>query len=387
MFTVLKNWYKNLLSDPNSATFFLIMLFMVLIVYFLGDVLAPIFMALGVSYVLEVPIKYLEKKKILKRSFSTCIFMMLFFGFLIFVAISVIPNLVSQFNDLLKNVPSYVEKFTNYISEKSKEYPEIFQHFDITAISSQIGSKLAKFSTDFVQRNLVDYLMNITSFLLYLIIVPLMSFFMLKDKFILLSGLKGIFPSNLKLATDMWNKMNVQLMNYVSGKFMHICIIAAVNFIAFTIMGLNYASLLGFSVGISVLIPYVGAAIVSVPIVAVAFLQFGATSTLLVVLAVYVVIQILDGNVLTPLLFSEKMKLHPFIILSSVLVFGSLWGFWGVFFAIPLATFIKTIFTNWPRGRYIDEDQQDIKFIEPPAITSYPDNNSPSPDSSDGSEK
>ncbi len=356
MFTVLKNWYKNLLSDPNSATFFLIMLFFVLIIYYLGDVLAPIFMALGVSYVLEVPIKYLEKKNFVKRSFSTCVFMCLFFGFLIFFAISVIPSMVTQFNDLLKNVPSYVEKFSVFINQKSAEYPEIFQHIDIVSISNQIGSKIAKFSSDFLQNNLFGYLMNITSFILYLIIVPLMSFFMLKDKKALLSGLQCLFPSNLKLATDMWHKMNAQLMNYVSGKFMHICIISVVNFIAFYILGLNYAVLLGFSVGISVVIPYVGSAIVTVPILIVAYIQFDFTSTFWLVIGVYLVIQVLDGNVLVPFLFSEKMKLHPLIILGSVLVFGSLWGFWGVFFAIPLATFIKTIFTNWPRGKYIDGD-------------------------------
>lgn len=361
MFQVLRNWYRNLLSDPNSATFFLILIFLIMIVYFLGDVLAPIFMALGISYVLEVPIKYLETKKIIRRSFSTCVFMMLFFGFLIFIAISVVPSIASQVNDLLNKVPNYVDKFSIYMNEKASEYPQLLQYFDIVSILKQVGNKLAKFSTDFVQNNFVGYLMNITSFLLYLIIVPLLSFFMLKDKNVLLSGVKNIFPSNLKLATAMWEKMNGQLMNYVSGKFMHICIIAVVNFIAFKILDLNYAILLGFSVGLSVVIPYVGAAIVSVPVLIVAFIQFGATSTFWITTGVYILIQILDGNILVPMLFSEKMKLHPFIILSSVLVFGSLWGFWGVFFAIPLATFIKTILTNWPRGRYeVSEDGETV---------------------------
>jgi putative permease len=118
---------------------------------------------------------------------------------------------------------------------------------------------------------------------------------------------------------------------------------------------LNYSTLLGISVGLSVVIPYVGAAIVTIRVAGVGLYQFGFNSTFGYLMASYIVIQILDGNVLVPKLFAEKMKLHPFIILASVLVFGSLWGFWGVFFAIPLATLIKTIFTLWPRGEYIED--------------------------------
>jgi len=63
---------------------------------------------------------------------------------------------------------------------------------------------------------------------------------------------------------------------------------------------------------------------------------------------VYTVIQTLDGNVLVPWLFSETVNLHPIAIILAILVFGGIWGFWGVFFAIPLATLIKAIFNAWP---------------------------------------
>jgi putative permease len=66
------------------------------------------------------------------------------------------------------------------------------------------------------------------------------------------------------------------------------------------------------------------------------------------VFAVYLVIQVLDGNVLVPLLFSEAVNLHPVAIILAVLFFGGIWGIWGVFFAIPLATLIKAIINAWP---------------------------------------
>ena len=67
------------------------------------------------------------------------------------------------------------------------------------------------------------------------------------------------------------------------------------------------------------------------------------------VVIAYAVIQALDGNVLVPLLFSEVVNLHPVVIILAILLFGGLWGFWGIFFAIPLATLFKAVLNAWPR--------------------------------------
>ena len=113
-------------------------------------------------------------------------------------------------------------------------------------------------------------------------------------------------------------------------------------------------------VGISVLIPYIGAAIVTLPIALVGYFQWGLTSdyNFTWLMLSYFIIQFLDGNVLVPILFSEAVNLHPLAIIVSILVFGGLWGFWGVFFAIPLATLVKALINVWP----INED--DIKAVK-----------------------
>ena len=143
--------------------------------------------------------------------------------------------------------------------------------------------------------------------------------------------------------------MNAQLGNYVRGKFIEILIVGATTFVCFTFLGLNYAALLGVLVGLSVLIPFVGAAVVTLPVFVVAVIQFGWSWELASVMGAYGIIQFLDGNVLVPLLFSEVVDLHPITIIVAVLAFGGLWGVWGVFFAIPLATLIKAIYKAWPR--------------------------------------
>ncbi|MFT5711748.1 MAG: putative permease [Glaciecola sp.] len=112
-------------------------------------------------------------------------------------------------------------------------------------------------------------------------------------------------------------------------------------------MDLRYSLLLGVLVGFSVLIPYIGAAVVTIPVAIVALFQFGVTPEFWYLMLVYTIIQALDGNLIVPVLFSEAVSLHPLYIIIAVLVFGGMWGFWGVFFAIPLATLVKAVMTAW----------------------------------------
>ena len=279
MIKVLKDWYRILLSDPNSATLFILLTCISLIIYFFTDVLTPILLALGVSYILEWPISVLEKRKLLSRTVSTSLLMFIFFSGLILGSIMLLPSLLEQITNLFRKIPDMVGNLEAYFMQKTKEYPAIVEYIDFTVVADALKMKIAEYSSSLIQDKLPSYLMNITTFITYLIIVPLLSFFMLKDKNELLNSLKGVFPPNLSLATKVWVRMNQELMNYISGKFLHVCIIAVVNFLAFRFFDLNYSTLLGISVGLSVVIPYVGAAIVTIPVAGVALYQFGFNST------------------------------------------------------------------------------------------------------------
>jgi putative permease len=121
------------------------------------------------------------------------------------------------------------------------------------------------------------------------------------------------------------------------------------------LLGLNYAALLALLVGLSVLIPYIGASVVTLPVLLVGYMQWGYSAEFLWLFFTYGVIQFFDGNVLVPLLFSEVVNLHPIAIIVAVLLFGGIWGFWGVFFAIPLATLVKAVFNAWPDGSMVED--------------------------------
>src|SRR5690606_38694530 len=125
-------------------------------------------------------------------------------------------------------------------------------------------------------------------------------------------------------------------------------IIWGMSYALFAVLDLQYAVLLSFLVGVSVIIPYVGAVIVTIPIEIVGYFQWGFGSEWMWLMGLYFVIQALDANVVVPILFSEVVDLHPIAIIIAVLFFGGIWGVWGVFFAIPLATLVQAVIKAWP---------------------------------------
>lgn len=103
-------------------------------------------------------------------------------------------------------------------------------------------------------------------------------------------------------------------------------------------MGLNYALLLAVLMGLQVILPYIGATLVTFPVLGVAYFQFGLTNDdFMAIVIAYAIIQAVDGVLLVPLLFSEAVNLHAIAIIVAILFFGGLWGFWGVFLAIPFS--------------------------------------------------
>ena len=131
------------------------------------------------------------------------------------------------------------------------------------------------------------------------------------------------------------------------GKVYEIFIVGGTAWLVFTWLGVDFAALLGVLTGLSVLIPYVGVAAVALPVTGVALFQFGLTGSFWATIGAYAVIQVIDGNLLAPLLISEVVEIHPVAVVTAILVFGGIWGFWGVFFAIPLATLAAAVLNAW----------------------------------------
>jgi putative permease len=190
---------------------------------------------------------------------------------------------------------------------------------------------------------------GLITILVYLILLPLLVFFFLKDKIVIIQWLRRFFPKEDELVVRVWRDVDRQIGNYVRGKFWEIIIVWLVSYLTFLLLGLQYAMVLSVCLGISVLVPFVGVAVITIPVVLVAWFQWGWSADFAYLVGAYIVIKELDANLLVPLLFSEVNNLHPVAIIVAVLLFGGLWGVLGLFFAIPLANLVQAVVNAWPR--------------------------------------
>lgn len=347
MIEIIKNWYQRHFSDPQVVILALLLIIGFASVLSLGEILAPLFGAVILAYLLESVVSWMERRG-LPRVAAVTIVLLIAVILTVVTLFGLMPLLYRQITQLVKELPNMLGKGQSYLLHLPETYPEIFSEQQVQELvaslrgdAGNLGQRILGF--------LVSIVPNFITFGIYLILVPILVFFMLKDKQDILDWFARFLPKNSELSYQVWQDVDVKIGNYVRGKFIEIGIIWLVSYATFSAMGLNYALLLSFLVGISVIIPYIGAIAVTIPVAMIAFFQWGATAQCLYLLIAYQVIQILDGNVLVPLLFSEVVNLHPVAIIVAVVFFGGIWGAWGVFFAIPLATLVQAVLKAWPR--------------------------------------
>ena len=346
MLALLFQWYKRRFSDPEAIGLLVILLMAFCILFFFSGLLAPLLVALVLAYLLEWPTVRLQRLGC-SRTCATSMVLIVFAGILLVMVLIVAPVAWQQGINLLRDLPNMLNKLYVYAAGLPKRFPALVDAGIIDIIVENLRSRLTGLGESLVKYSLAS-LVGLMTLMIYLVLVPLMVFFLLKDKEQMLNAVRRVLPRNRGLAGVVWQEMNQQITNYIRGKVLEMVAVGFVTWIAFLVLGLNYALLLAVLVGISVLIPYIGAMVVTIPVIGVGLFQWGLGTDFWTMFIVYLVVQALDGNVLVPILFSEAVNLHPLVIILSVVIFGGMWGFWGVFCAIPLATLIKAVVRAWP---------------------------------------
>jgi putative permease len=343
---VISGWINRHFSNEEAIylVVFLVVVFVALIT--IGNVLAPVLTGLVFAFLLQGLVKKLQSWHV-PESLSIYLSFLVFVGALIAILLFVLPLIIQQLGSLQEALPGTVRRLQELIRALPERAPGFISPEQVDSWLNMAAGEVGGLGRTLLN-TLVSQVPSVVGLLIYLVLVPFSVFYFLKDQAQLMAFMKSLLPGERRLLDAVGEEMNQQLANYVRGKFTEIMIVGSVTFVVFQIMGLNYAALLGVVVGLSVLVPYVGAAVVTVPVAIVAVIQFGWTWDTGWVMIAYAIIQALDGNVLVPLLFSEANDLHPIAIIVAVLVFGGLWGVWGVFFAIPLATLVKAVFNAWP---------------------------------------
>lgn len=345
---IVRQWLSAVFSDNQLVILFLVLVVVGAIVLSVGNLLAPVIASVVISFLLEGLVRILERFR-WPRMLAVGLVFGLFMLFLAVLLLALVPLLVSQVTDLMDNIPWIISKTQTALRHLPKKLPILSQSQvqaivdSLTVQFSQYGQQVLAFSLSSVR--------SVFSFVVYLVLMPIMVFFFLKDKSVILEWLSGFLPQDHTLASKVWMDVKTQAGNYVRGRIWEVLIVWAATYACFLLFGLDYAMLLSLLVGLSVIIPYIGAVVVTVPVLIIAYIQWGFDSHFTWAMIAYFVIQLLDANLLVPLLLSGAVNLHPIASITAILIFGGIWGFWGVFFAIPLATLVQSVLCVWKYRR------------------------------------
>lgn len=346
MLDYVREWYEKHFSHPQAVLLAVVLLSGFVVLFFLGKMLAPVLASLVIAYLLEASVQALEHRR-LSRSLAVSVVFMVFLAVLAFLVIGLAPLVSRQLTTFVQDLPRMISHGREVLLRLPETYPNFFTTAQIDGIINTVRAEISVLGHSVLTLSLAS-IPAIVTLLVYLILGPVLVFFFLKDKAALIAWLTAYLPADRAVLTAVWRDVDVQIGNYVRGKFYEVFIVGGVTYFTFAMFGLSYAPLLAVLVGISVIVPYIGAAVVTLPVALAAWVQFGWGDTFVWLMVAYAIIQALDGNLLVPLLFSDVVNLHPVAIIAAVLVFGGLWGFWGVFFAIPLATLVKSLLAAWP---------------------------------------
>lgn len=333
---------REFLAEPQIITLAVVFFGLSTSVYFFGQQLAPFAIALVFAYFLDGGVQRLRGRWRMGRGIAVgVVFGLYLMVYTVAIAgplqlvmrrsLQLAGSMASQADEVIQLVRRLPDPTFGLVPAEQRE-----EFIDFLVQNAQEGLNITV-------STMVQMIPQFTGWVVYLFIIPLLVFFFLRDKEPLIHGVLRCLPRNRELVSRIWIEMEPKMGNYVRGKMWEILAVGVVTWLALWLLGFQYPVVLGALSGISVLIPYVGAIAVAVPVFVIGYTQWGLTWELGWVMIVYTAIQMIDGNVLVPLIFSEAVQLHPVLILLAVFVFGSLWGLWGVFFAIPLATLMKSV--------------------------------------------
>ena len=303
MINFLKNFFdKYFFDDEQYAALFIISIGIV-ILYFLGGIIAPVIVSILIAYILNGLTSFMEEKgnsRILALIVTLIIFGLFYLSIFLFL-----PFLSRQILLLVSDIPQIYESVNSFLSNQLAGYGLQSNQLDEVVINA-FSYIPTLFQNALLQLN--SGFSAVMNALLYLIIVPFLVFFLLKDRDIFINYAKNLLPQKKNLLTKIWNDLNVQLYGYLRGKGLEMIIVALVTGFVFYLQEVNYSIILAILVGLSVLIPYVGAILVTIPVVLIGLFQWGLDSSFYIFITSYMIIQALDGNVLMPLLLGREVK-------------------------------------------------------------------------------
>lgn len=322
-------------------------------VHFLGPVLAPFVVSMVLAYLGDPLADRLESWGI-SRGLSVAIVFLTIFGVLITAFFVVVPLLVQQVKTVFQLLPVWEAWGRSNVLPLLQEQFDIDPAlFDLSELSRKLagqwqkaGGLLASLGVS-VSRSSIAFI----GFMVNLFLVPVVTFYLLRDWDQLLGNVRVMIPRNVEpVVSTLASECDEVLGAFLKGQLMVMLALGVVYSAGLTLIGLQFAILIGMMAGLVSIIPYMGFAVGFAAAVLVALFQFDTYTGLALVAAVFVVGQVLEGWVLTPLLVGDRIGLHPVAVIFALMAGGQLFGFVGMLVALPMAAIIMVLLRHLNRN-------------------------------------
>ncbi|ASX27363.1 AI-2E family transporter [Rickettsia sp. MEAM1 (Bemisia tabaci)] len=315
----------------------------------ISEAIRPFFIAFIISYLLQPAIEFVASKFKLSNKISSIVVYLIFLSIFFTALTLLVPVIYGQISTFVNNIPKYKDYF------QAEILPPIMTK--IYAVEPNIADKIRDSLSNFINsiftilgslaNNFWHYtLITINIFVLFLLI-PIILFYFLRDWTRIIENMKSLLPlkSRHKIL-GILSSINSLLAAYIRGQ-LNICLMLSIYYsISFSVIGIDLALLLRILTGFLVIIPFIGTFISFLLTLTVGYLTFGATTKLFYIIVVYLIGNICESYILTPKIIGDKIGLHPLWIIFSIFACGSLFGFIGIFFAIPIAGVTKILLFN-----------------------------------------
>jgi predicted PurR-regulated permease PerM len=330
------------LLNKLNIRFFLLLLAIVVLFYFsylLINVLVLIAISVLLGFIFAPFVRTVEGQGF-SRTISTLI-VFIIFAFLLYLGLSfVIPKFYSQMDQVIISLKDF--SLNEELNDLEKKILSVFPLFNKGELSQKVQSIISTTFNDSIN-HITEYVSSVVSVAAFLVIVPFITFYLLKDSAVIQKGLIHIVPNKyFEMSYWILKRISLQLGRFVRGWIFDATFVGIAIGFGFYFIGLPNALPLGVIAGIGHLVPYLGPVIGGIPAIVLSIIQTGDLSQVPLIIMIVALTYTLDNGFVQPYVFSKSVDMHPIIIILLIIIGSELFGIIGMLLAVPTATVIKT---------------------------------------------
>jgi predicted PurR-regulated permease PerM len=334
------------MTDSQKWLLFLIIGLAAWLTYLLAPVLTPFVVSMTLAYLGDPLTDRLERYQLSRTLAVTVVFLTMTLVFVL-ILLWLIPQLERQIESFIDSLPAYAQ-FLNETATPwlNRRFDLDIKPFDTQSIVDMIKSHWQ--TAGGAAKSLLSSLSHssgvVLGWLMNLLLIPVVTFYLLRDWDILISRLHALVPRRIApTVAKLTSEFDTVLSAFLRGQFYVMLALGGIYSVGLGLVGLDFALLIGMTSGLLSFVPYLGTAFGIFSASLAALLQFQDALHLFWVLAVFGIGQVLEGSVLTPMLVGDKIGLHPVAVIFAVLAGGQLFGFMGILLALPVASMVMVM--------------------------------------------